>query len=149
MKSSEDIEKYVRDGKPNVKTSNQLDKLIIDGSHLRIEETLHAKSLCSKFNIFTLLMRNKIAISAMAAAVLLAVGLFVFHLQKDEDINIPKVSNVTQSPAEMLTEMSLIATYQQGGIGAMEKQMDEAIEKLGPSPNKVTAEELLEGFNGT
>lgn len=149
MKHLKDIEKFIRDEKPNVKTSNQLDKLIIDGSYSTMEETIQAKSLSPKSSIFTLLLRNNIAVGAVAAAIVLVAGLFVFHLQLDEDINIPKAPKVTQSPAEMLTLRSLKIAYYNGGIDAVEAQCDDAVKQLKLKSNKITVNELLADINGT
>jgi hypothetical protein len=147
MRSSKDIEKIVRDGKPNIQTSNQLDKLIIDGSYSAMDETVHIKSQSPKFSIFTLLLRNKIAIGVTSAVIILIAGFLLSQPEMENNIEPPKVTYVKQTPAEMLSTMSLIATYRQGGIEAMENQMDKAVEKLEPLAGKVTIEELLEGFN--
>jgi hypothetical protein len=146
MRSSKDIEKIVRDGKPNVKTSNQLDKLIIDGSHSIMDES---KPLSPKFSILTLLVRNKIAVSSVAAVIILAVSFFVFHSEPNDNIDIPEVTRITQSPAEMLTLRALKIAYYNGGIEAVEAQCDNAIEQLKQKPNKITTNELLADINGT
>ena len=65
MRSAKDIEKIVQDGKPNLKTGDQLDKLIIDGSHSIMNES---RSISPELSIFTLLLRNKIAIRIITAA---------------------------------------------------------------------------------
>ena len=149
MRSSKDIEKFIRDEKPNVKTSSEMDRLTLDGSFAVMEETIQAKSPCSKSSIFTLLLRNKIAVSAVAAAIVLAVGLFVFHSEPDDNIDIPKVTKMTQSPSEMLTLRSLKTAYYNGGIDAVEAQCDDAVKQLKLKSNKITVHELLADINGT
>jgi hypothetical protein len=149
MRSSKDIEKIVRDGKLNVKTSNQMDKLTLDGSYSVMDETVYAKSPNSKFSILTLLVRNKIAVGTVTAIIILAIGLFVFQPESNSNFDIPKVTSVTQSPAEMLTLRALKAAYYNGGIEAVETQCDNAIKKLKLKSNKITINELLADINGT
>lgn len=146
MRSSKDIEKIVRDGKPNLKTGNELDKLIIEGSHSIMNKS---QSLSPEFSIFTLLLRNKIAVGAAAAVIVLAVGLLMTQSSKDEKVEITEVTSVAQSPAEMLTLRSLKTAYYNGGIEAVEAQCDQAIEQIKLKSNKITINELLADINGT
>ena len=149
MKHLKDIEKLVRDEKPNVKTSSEMDRLTLDGSFAVMEETIQAKSLCSKFSIFTILLRKKITVGAVAAVIILAVGLFIFQPEPNSNFDIPKVTSVTQSPVEMLTLRSLKIAYYNGGIEAVETQCDNAIERLKTKSNQITMNELLADINGT
>jgi hypothetical protein len=148
MKHSKDIEKFVKLGKPDIKTSKRMDRLTLDSSYKVMDAQIESNS--SKLNIFRLIHRNKVA-GSIAAAVLivLTVGLLIVQSNKKDRIDIVKGSDVTQSPAEMLSSMSLIATYRHGGIEAMEKQMDEAIDMLEPLQSKVTVDELFESFSGS
>jgi len=100
-----------------------------------------------KSNLWKSILSDPISSLATAAVIILMIGLFVYFSQTNEIAKPPVSKNVEKSPAEMLSTMSLIVTYRQGGIEAMEKQMDEAIQKLEPSTSNVTIEELLKGFN--
>ncbi|MBN1975240.1 MAG: hypothetical protein JW787_16470 [Sedimentisphaerales bacterium] len=146
MRPSENIEKIVRDGKPNVKTSDQLDKLIIEGSYSIMDEY---SSLSRKFNMFTLLIRNKIAISTIAAVIFLAIGLLIFRPENENNIDPPEVTNVTQTPAEMMSLMSINLAYNRGGLDEVEKQYEKAMQEIRPRPTQVTIAELLTESNGT
>jgi hypothetical protein len=86
---------------------------------------------------------------AFAALIILAIGFFVVHLGRGKKIDTADVITVTESPAELLTMASLNMAYRRGGIEAIEKQCDEAIEKVGTPPPKITIKELLAEFNGT
>ena len=104
MRSSKYIEKIVRDGKPNVKTSKQLDKLILDGSHSIMDEF---KLPSPKFNMLMLLVRNKIAVCVTSVVVIVIVGLFVFQSEPENNFEPPKVIDVTQTPANMMSLLSI------------------------------------------
>ncbi len=146
MISSKNVEKIIRDGKPNVKTNNQLDKLIIGGSYSIMNES---KSLSPEFSISILLVRHKVAVSGIAAVIILALGFLLFRPETQNNIEPPEVIKVIETPSEMLTLRSLKLAYYNGGIEAVEAQCDNAIERLRPKPEKITIEELYAEINGT
>jgi hypothetical protein len=53
-----------------------------------------------------------------------------------------------QSPAQMVSMLSLSAAFRRGGIDELDKQCDRALETLGPRPNSVSVQELLKDING-
>ncbi len=145
MISSKNVEKIIRDGKPNVKTDNQLDKLIIDGSHSIMEES---NLLSPKFNMLTLLVRYKISVCVTSIVIIVIVGLLVFQPETENMIDPPKVIDVTQTPAEMMTLLSINLAYNRGGLDEVEKQYETAMKKIGSRPTQVTIAELLAESNG-
>jgi hypothetical protein len=48
-----------------------------------------------------------------------------------------------KSPAELVTMSALSLTYRRGGMEALDKQLDEAVEELGPRPMSVPTARLL------
>lgn len=71
---------------------------------------------------------------AAAAVVLLAVGL-LWDLQQEAPNGFRgSGQRDTFSPARMVTVMSLSTTFREGGMEALERQLDLADEKLGPRP---------------
>lgn len=146
MRSSKYIEKIVRDGKPNVKTSKQLDKLILDGSHSIMDEF---KLPSPKFNMLMLLVRNKIAVCVTSVVVIVIVGLFVFQSEPENNFEPPKVIDVTQTPANMMSLLSINLAYNRGGLDEVEKQYENGVAKKGPQPKQITITELLAESNGT
>jgi len=94
------------------------------------------------------ILKNPIAKLAAAAVIILAIGLFILCLDERKQKH-PLITNVTKSPAEMLTVMSLNIAYRRGGMKAVERQCEQAIEKLGLRSSKITVNELLAEFNGT
>ena len=146
MRSSEDIEKIVRDGKPNVKTGNQLDKLIIDGSHSILDES---KLLSPNLNMFIFFVRHKIAVSAIAVLIILVTGMFMLQPETEINIEPPEVTDVIQTPAEMMSLLSINLAYNRGGLDEVEKQYEKAVAKKGSQAKQITITELLAESNGT
>jgi len=109
----------------------------------RAEKT--SKVAVQRFNI----SKNTITKLTVAALIILAIGFFVAHLVPGEKVDTTNITTVTKSPAELLTVASLNMAYRRGGIKAVEQQCEEAIEKLGPQPDKITIKELLAKSNGT
>jgi hypothetical protein len=95
------------------------------------------------------ILKNPITKLAAAALIILAISFFMIHLGSGEKVDTADVTTVTKSPAELLTVASLNMAYRRGGIEAVEIQCDEAVDKLGPQPAKITIKELLAKSNGT
>lgn len=85
---------------------------------------------------------------AVAAAVIVAIGLLTGR-GGDEPIGpVPVPHPVARRPAEMLTMMSLRITYRQGGEEALNQQLDDALDKLGPRPGTMSTLELYDELEG-
>lgn len=98
-------------------------------------------------NIWRTIFKSPITKLAAAAVIIVGIGLHaVLVHQGPGEQPVPKVA---KSPAEMVTAMSLKIAYRHGGIEAVEKQFEKALEMLGPRPAKITVKELLAEFNGT
>ena len=144
MRHLEDIEKFVRLGKANIKTDKQMDKLTLDGSYEVMDETLRMKSSGYKS-----LRKSIIMGLAAAAIIILVIGLLVFHSEPEDIVDIPKVPVVTQSTEDMMSLLSINLAYNRGGLDEVEKQYEKAIKKMGPRPEQITITELLAESNGT
>jgi len=150
MRPEEDIEKFVRVRKPHKTTSEQMDKRTLNDSFAAMEQTIQAKSTKYKPSAPRLIIRNRITrLVAAAAVIIVVISLFIFYQDSDEQVDTVIASISTKSPAELLTVASLNIAYRRGGIKAVEQQCEEAIDKLGPQPAKITIKELLAKFNGT
>jgi len=150
MRPEEDIEKFVRVRKPHVTTSRQMDKRTLNDSFAAMEQIIQAKQTKYKPSAPRLIIRNRITrLIAAAAVIIVVISLFIFYPDSDEQIDAVIASISTKSPAELLTVASLNMAYRRGGIEAVEQQCDEAVEKLGPQPAKITIKELLAKSNGT
>jgi len=95
------------------------------------------------------ILKSSITKLAAAALIILAIGFLMIHLDSGEKVDTSDITTVKKSPAELLTVASLNIAFRRGGIEAVEKQCDKAIDKLGPRPAMITVRELLGGFNGT
>ena len=98
--------------------------------------------------IWRTITKSPITRLAAAAVIILAISLFIVYLGPSEQVGAPKVLEVSKSPAEMMTAISLTMAYRRGGIEAVEQQCEKAIEMLGPRPATMTVKELLRGSNG-
>jgi hypothetical protein len=144
MRPIENTEEFVREGKPHVRTGPQMDKRVLDDSFTAMEETLGANKLSSRRIIF---LSRAARFAAAAAVIIVAISLFVVHQGPDEQKqkNAPKIA---ESPAEMLSLMSLNIAYSRGGIEAVDARTEKAFEMLGSQSAKVSIQELLEEYNG-
>jgi hypothetical protein len=99
-------------------------------------------------NILRITLRNPITRIAAAAMILIAVTFFSIRQDQDRQEQ-PGIRKATQSPAEMMTAMSLTIAYRKGGMEAVEEQYDKAYKQLGPRPKSLSVEQILSEFNGT
>jgi hypothetical protein len=100
-----------------------------------------AKALTHRPNILKIILKSPFA-KLVAAVVILAISLFIAYQGPGEQAD-TTVSKVTKSPAEMLTATSLIIAFRRGGIEAIEKQCDEALEMQKPLLDKLDIKELF------
>jgi len=138
------ISKTINSGKPLFDAEKFKQKFPDEFRELQSRANKPAKNFQGTF-----ILKNPVIKFAAAAIIILAVSLFMIRSGKDEKVDIPKVTNVTQSPAEMLTLRSLKTAYYKGGIEAVEAQCDKSIEQLKQKTNKITTNELLADINGT
>ena len=150
MRSSKEIEEFVRLGNPDIKTGEQMDKQTLNDSYAAMEETIASTSKDYITGMSGFFVRNRAAklLAAAAAIIVVCIGLFMIRSDKVEKVEINIVTKELKSPAEMLTLRSLMIAYRNGGVEAVETQCDNAIEKLGPKSKKITVQELLTEING-
>jgi hypothetical protein len=98
-------------------------------------------------NIWRITLRNTITRIATAAVIIKVVSFFSIRQDQDKQEG-PRLGKVTQSPAEMMTAMSLERAFRHGGIEAVENQCREAFKPTGPAPRSLSIEQILEEFNG-
>lgn len=94
------------------------------------------------------ILKSPIIKIAAAAVIILGVSIFITQSNPDKQEQSNNVKT-TQSPAEMMTAMSLTIAYREGGMEAVEKQYDEAYKQLGPRPKSLSVEQILSEFNGS
>lgn len=85
---------------------------------------------------------------AVAAAIIVAIGLLLGRGGDEPAGPVPAPHPVVRRPAKMLTMMSLRITYRRGGEEALNQQLDEALDKLGPRPGTMSALPLYDELEG-
>jgi len=92
-----------------------------------------------------LVSRSWIGKLAIAAAVVATVGILLVgrfeHGPGGPVAGPPSVD--LQSPARLVSMISLSAAFRRGGIDGLDEQCERAIERLGPRPNSVSMQEIL------
>jgi hypothetical protein len=149
MRPKENIEKFVRVRKPHVTTSRQMDKRTLNDSFTAMEQTIRAKSADHKPSTARIVTLSRMMkLTAAAAVIIVGISLYIAHQGPSEQTD-TTVSKATKSPAEMQATLSLSIAYRRGGIEAVDRQCQKAIEMLGPRPAEITIQQILTEFNGT
>lgn len=100
-------------------------------------------------NILKVIRKSPLAKLAAAAVIIIAISFFTSRQGPTEQADTTIVSKATKSPAEMQAILSLSIAYRRGGIEAVDRQCQKAIEMLGPRPAEITIQQILTEFNGT
>jgi hypothetical protein len=88
---------------------------------------------------------------AAAAAVIIVAGILLLATrpQMPQRAGPPLVSGaLAESPADIVTFMSLTMAYRQGGQEALNRQLDAALETLGPRPDDSLLSDLFADLEG-
>lgn len=104
-------------------------------------------SLVHRPNIWQTIIRNHVSRLAVAAVIIAAIGLFLGRVRHTPDSPTARLQPVDQSPAKMMSMMSLKMVYQRGGFDALDKQFKDNLDVLGPPLSSISLQELLEGVN--
>lgn len=99
-------------------------------------------------SLWKTLTHNKLTKLAAAAVLIVAAGVLIFS-QISHKQEPAQVAKKPKSPADMQAILSLNIAYRRGGIEAVYRQCEKAIEMLGPRPAQMTIEKMLTEFNGT
>ena len=100
-------------------------------------------------NVLKVILKSPLAKLAAAAVIIIAISFFIVHQNPGEKADTTIISKVPKSPAEMQAILSLSIAYRRGGIEAVDRQCQKAIEMLGPRPAEITIQQILTEFNGT
>ena len=142
MKPTDNTEDFVRRGKAKVATDPQMDKRVLGDSFAAMDETAAGKS-----SVVRMILQNRAARFAVAAVIILGVGLLSDQLGPREQEPL-EIRRVAKSPAEMLSVLSLNMAYRRGGLEAVDDVSNEAFKMLDSKPANVSVRELLAGSNG-
>jgi len=97
------------------------------------------------------LFANPLFRSAVAATIVVAAGLVLWTTRPNtpEQVERPSVSRaLVSSPTDIVTFMSLTMAYRQGGEEALNRQLDAALETLGPRPDVSLLNDVLNDLEG-
>jgi hypothetical protein len=97
-----------------------------------------------------LLLRGSIGKLAIAAAILATAGVLLvgrFGLTSAPPVP-TRPPGTPQSPAQMVSMISLSAAFRSGGMEGLDKQCDRALERLGPRPSTISMQELFKDIDG-
>ena len=100
-------------------------------------------------NVLKVILKSPLTKLAAAAVIIIAISFFTAHQVPTEKADTTIISKVPKSPAEMQAILSLSIAYRRGGIEAVDRQCQKAIEMLGPRPPEITIQQILTEFNGT
>jgi hypothetical protein len=92
------------------------------------------------------ILKSRLSKLAAAAVLIVTVGLFVVRWRPHPQV--PPVARVAESPAKIMTMISLTRAYRHGGMDAMDRQFDRALEMSGPRSASISVGELLEDLDG-
>lgn len=148
MKSTENVEKFVRDKRPRITTGRQMDKQVLDDSFAAMEETFRAKSKACQLSVRSVILQNRTMKLAAAAVIIVVTGLLLTRDRQRPNGTGQEHQLVAQSPTKMVSMMSLRMAYQRGGLDALDRQFRETLNVLGPGSSSLSMQQLLEGSNG-
>lgn len=119
-------------------TVARLESNVIDALGCRpLDKTVHT------IPIWRRISKSPITKLAAAAVIIVAIGFFVVHQGPNEQIEERTISEVSKSPAELLTAMSLNIAYRKGGMEAVERQCKQALRLVELRPETLTVQQLL------
>jgi len=145
MRSKENIEEFVKVRKPDVITSREMDKRTLDDSLAAMEQTIRAQSTDHKPNTHRIITFSKMIKLTAAAVIIVGISFYISHLSQEEQQNTTIVTEVTESPCEIMTMKSLKIAYHRGGIKGIENQCEKALKILGPQPVSLSLADLYNG----
>jgi len=124
VSSTEDIEKRIKN--VNIVIDSEHNKKVFSNI-LQAFEKSKAKELAPTGpNIWRIILKSPLTKIATAAAIILGVSFFITHQTPNEQEQ-HKIAEVTKSPVEMMTAISLERAFRQGGIEAIENQCEQAL----------------------
>jgi len=146
VSSIKNIEKRIKN--VNIVIDSERNKKVFSNI-LRAFEKSKAKEFApTGSNIWRIISSSSVTKIAAAAVIILAVSFFITHREpgKQEQAGI---AEVTKSPVEMMTAISLERAFRQGGIEAVENQCEQSLKLLGTRTDGLSSQELLSEFNGS
>ncbi len=92
--------------------------------------------------VISIFSRRIVLRVAAAAVILIAAGLFL-HMFNQGPVGPDDEPVAAQSPAKMTAAIALTIAYNNGGIEALDEQLDKVVDVLGPVPASLSLQEFL------
>jgi hypothetical protein len=151
-KSTEKLIKGIYTNKMQVATNSDLDKRILANSMSKLEKIKSKKSADSQPSILATVAKSRMGQIAAAIILLLAVSLLIVNdrdeLEQHKSIELVVVA-VPETPAELVSFITLSKAFQDGGMQAMEELFDEAEKKVKPLlKTHLTVDQLICELDG-
>ncbi len=146
MRPLRDIKRFV--GCAEVHSIPKVNKAVLDGLMKEFATTRSDASLRAGRNIWSSVVHSPLA-QATAVAALIVIGtLVVVSRTPRESTRRPPVAE-TLSVADMLTVGRLNAACRRGGLPEVERQCEQAAQKLQNRPERISMEQLIREMKGT
>lgn len=110
-------------------------------------ESPKTKSAEMHRGVLSTITTNRAARLSAAAVVIVLIGFVVFHQAAHRQTDGQSLMKAAKSPAEMLTFISLTMAYRRGGIEALERQCEQAVELLGPGTQNLSVRQMFQELN--
>lgn len=144
------IEKHIKNiyaNKMRVTTSAELDEKILANSMNILEELKNKKSAPPVLDMWRIIVKSRI--TQFAAVVVVATALCWLGASntgkpEQQEINGSTVAVISETPAELMSVISLSITFREGDMEAVERQLDKAERKVRPGlTERLTIDQLL------
>jgi len=143
MRSTRDIEHSLKHSDLEIDIHAPADQRVLSELVAR-----HRKSMGTRRAIRRTLPRPFMAKVAAAAAVVVIAALLARHPLRREPAPTPP-RRATVSAAELLTVRRLNTVYRRAGMQGLERQCEEAAERVNIRPTRMSVEDLIAEFNGS
>lgn len=145
MRSTEDIEKRIKN--VNIVIDSERNKKVFSKILQAFEKSKAKEFAPTGPNIWRMICRSPITKIAAAAVIILGVSFFSTHRDPGKQEQ-PNIAEVTKSPVEMMTAISLERAFRRGGIEEVEEQCKQAYKPIRPRLESSSIKQILAEFNG-
>ena len=144
MKSTKKIEKRIKN--VNIVIDSERSKKVFSNILQAFEKSKAKEFSPTGPNIWRIISRSPLTKIAAAAMIILGVSFFSIHRNPSKQEQ-PNIMEVTKSPVEIMTAISLERAFRRGGIEAVEKQCKQAFQPLGLRSRNLSVEQILTELN--
>ena len=142
MKPAKNIEKLIKS--IDIDTNAKVDEFVLNDI---LDAQQKTKPALVKPNIWRIIVKSRTTRLAAAVVVILAVCWLAVSDRgelEQRETNGPVVAVRSETPAELVSAISLSMVFRDGGIEAMEKQFDKAEKKVRPGlKERITIDQLI------